>query len=198
MRTARWRPLLAVPLAILGGLAAGVAAVGLGRRWLFPVAVAGESMTPAFEAGDYVLVLRARPPRGDAATGLVVCVRGPEDRLLLKRIVGIPGDSLRIGDRVFVGGHPLLEPYVRGNAPVESFRGVRLLHDEEYVVLGDHRAASTDSRDFGPVRTEQIEGIAWLRYWPPERAGLVRREARRFAPPEGEAGSESGDSPMEG
>ncbi|MFA7297488.1 MAG: signal peptidase I [Dehalococcoidia bacterium] len=194
MRTARWRPLLAA----LGGLAAGSALLGLSRRWLFPVAVAGESMTPAFEDGDYVLVRRGHPPRGDAATGLVVCVRGPEDRLLLKRIVGIPGDSLRIGDRVFVGGHPLLEPYVRGEAPAESFRGVRLLHDDEYVVLGDHRAASTDSRDFGPVRPEQIEGIAWLRYWPPERAGLVRREARRFAPPEGETAGESGDSPMEG
>ena len=197
MRGARWRPLLVAPLAILGGLAAGSALLGVSRRWVFPVAVAGESMTPSFEDGDYVLVLRTRPPRGDAATGLVVCVRGPEDRLLLKRIVGIPGDSLRIGDRVYVGGHPLLEPYVHGDAPAESFRGVRLLHDDEYVVLGDHRAASTDSRDFGPVRTEQIEGIAWLRYWPPERAGLVRREARRFAPPDG-AEVESGNSPIEG
>lgn len=196
MRGARWRPLLAV----LGGLAAGGAALGISRRWLFPVAVAGESMTPAFEDGDYVLVRRGTPPRGDAATGLVACVRGPEDRLLLKRIVGIPGDSLRIGERVYVGGHALLEPYVRGEAPVESYRGVRLLHDDEYVVLGDHRAASTDSRDFGPVRPEQIEGIAWLRYWPPERAGLVRREARRFAPPEAiEAAPavKSGDSPIE-
>ena len=194
MRGARWRPLLAA----LGGLAAGSALLGLSRRWLFPVAVAGESMTPAFEAGDYVLVRRGVPPRGDDATGLVVCVRGPENRLLLKRIVGIPGDSLRIGAQVFVGGPPLLEPYVRGEAPAESFRGVRLLHDDEYVVLGDHRAASTDSRDFGPVRREQIEGVAWLRYWPPERAGLVRREARRFAPPDAEEAGESGDSPMEG
>ena len=60
------------------------------------------------------------------------------------------------------------------------------------------RAASTDSRDFGPVRSDQIEGIAWLRYWPPERAGLIRREARRFAPPDPAEASESGDSPIEG
>ena len=83
MRGARWRPLLAA----LGGLAAGSALLGLSRRWLFPVAVAGESMTPAFEAGDYVLVRRGVPPRGDDATGLVVCVRGPENRLLLGHVL---------------------------------------------------------------------------------------------------------------
>ena len=194
MRMPRWRPLLVA----LGGLAAAAGAVGLSRS-LFAVAIAGESMTPAFEDGDYALVWRRGLPEGDAATGLVVCVRGPEDRLLLKRVVGIPGDSLRIGQDVRVGGYPLIEPYAHGEAATESFRGVHLLHDGEYLVLGDNRAASTDSRDFGPVRPPQVEGIAWLRYWPPERAGLVRREPRQFAPlePDEPPASESGGLPIE-
>jgi hypothetical protein len=47
-------------------------------------------------------------------------------------------------------------------------------------VLGDNRAASTDSRDFGAVRAEQFEGVALLCYWPPERFGAIRRQPRRF------------------
>ncbi len=48
-------------------------------------------MEPAFEAGDYVLVRRGRVPRDARAAGLVVCVRRPDERLLLKRVVGLPG-----------------------------------------------------------------------------------------------------------
>jgi signal peptidase I len=158
-----------------------VAAVACLRRWLFAVEVAGQSMEPAFEAGDYVLVRRGRVPGDTRAAGVVVCMRGPDQRLLLKRVVGLPGDSLRIGTRVQVGGRALDEPYAHGETPPAQFRGVHELAPDEYLVLGDNRAASTDSRDFGPVRAEHIEGIAWLRYWPPERLGFVQRARRRFA-----------------
>ena len=186
MRT--WQRALLVVISV----ATAIAALTWTRRSLFAVEVAGESMTPALKPGDYVLVYRARVPLG-AAAGLVVCVRGPDDRLLLKRVVCVPGDSLRIGTRVQVGGRALDEPYAHGETPQAQFRGVHELGADECLVLGDNRAASTDSRDFGPVRAEQIEGIAWLRYWPPERFGLVRQEHRRFVdfepvePPQAEA-----------
>jgi signal peptidase I len=184
MRSGRWRPLL-VALGLAGAL---IGAARIGRRSLFAVAVAGTSMTPTFEDGDYVLLRRGRLPAGEAASGLVVCVRGPDGRLLLKRIVGVPGDSLRIGREVLIAGRSILEPYAHGEAAAESFRGVHELGTDEYIVLGDHRAASTDSRDFGPVHASQIEGIAWLRYWPPERATLVSREPRVFRPLDDESG----------
>jgi signal peptidase I len=154
------------------------------RARVFAVAVAGDSMRPAFEPGDYVFVRRARIARDVSAAGLPVCVRGPDARLLLKRIVGVPGDSLRIGTTVQVGGQALIEPYASGATPASQFRGVRQLAADEYLVLGDNRSASTDSRDFGPVGAGQIEGIAWFRYWPPERVGLVPRAVRRFAGPD--------------
>lgn len=177
MRIRRWRPLLVA----LGLLASLGAAIGVTRRSLFAVAIAGSSMTPGFEDGDFVLVRRRPVPAGLDAAGLVICVRGPEDRLLLKRVVGVPGDSLRVGRTVYVAGRALEEPYAHGEAAAETFRGAHELAPDEYVVLGDNRAASTDSRDFGPVRASQIEGVVWLRYWPPERAGLVTAEPRRFA-----------------
>jgi signal peptidase I len=177
MRIRRWRPLLVA----LGLLASIGAAIGVSRRSLFAVAIAGSSMIPSFEDGDFVLVRRRPVPSGLAAAGLVVCVRGPEDRLLLKRVIGVPGDQLRVGRTVYVAGRALDEPYAHGEAAAETFRGAHELAPDEYVVLGDNRAASTDSRDFGPVHASQIEGVAWLRYWPPERAGLVTAEPRRFA-----------------
>jgi signal peptidase I len=111
-------------------------------------------------------------------------LRGPDARPMLKRVVGLPGESLRVGAHVEVNGRPLFEPYKRGEAPPASYRGVQRLAAGEYFVLGDHRAASTDSRDFGAVRAEAIEGVALLRYWPPERLGWVRREARAYLDPE--------------
>jgi len=59
---------------------------------------------------------------------------------------------------------------------------VNQLAPDEYFVIGDHRAASTDSRDFGPVRAERVRGLVWLRYWPLGRFGRVARTPRRFAP----------------
>lgn len=178
MRKPRWCPLLVALTRVTAAFAS--------FRWLRDVrlsvvAVAGESMTPAFLPGDFILIARRDIPRNERAYGLVVCLRAADDRLLLKRIVGVPGDSLRIGTTVQVAGRALLEPHAHGETPAAQYRGVSALGLGEYLVLGDNRAASTDSRDFGAVRAEQIEGIAVLRYWPPERLGLIRRAPRRFA-----------------
>jgi signal peptidase I len=164
------------------------AAVTAWRHLFFAVLVAGESMTPALAPGDCVLVRRTRPPLDVRASGLVVCVRGPSERLLLKRVVGVPGDSLRVGAEVYVGGRLLDEPYAHGDAPAAQNRGVNALAADEYFVLGDNRSASTDSRDFGPVRAERVHGVAWLCYWPPARFGVIDRAARRFVSPEQELG----------
>lgn len=180
MRNWRWRPLLY-------SLLATALALGIRRWWgeLYAIEVAGESMTPAFRPGDFLLArrtsLRSGLPRDERACGLVVCAQGPDGRVLLKRIVGVPGDSMRIGAEVQVAGRALIEPYAHGETPPAQYRGVHALGPDEYMLLGDHRAASTDSRDFGPVPASRIEGVAWLRYWPPGRLGRIRREPRRLA-----------------
>ena len=148
------------------------------------VAVAGESMTPALQPDDF-LILRAGAPRTGDVFGHVVAVRDPrpegDGRLLLKRIVGVPGDSLRVGGgSVQVNGHALDEPYAHGDTPYEQHRGINRLEDGEFFVLGDNRAASTDSRDFGPVAANAIVGTAVLRYWPLRRAGRLSHPGRRF------------------
>ena len=173
------RALLLLPPA-LGGIAAGILAA---RRGWMRVEVAGESMTPALQPGDF-LVLRRGAPTPARAFGQVVATRDPrpegDGRLLLKRVVGLPGEALRVGGGVPVNGRVLLEPYAHGETPYEQHRGINRLGQDEYFVLGDHRGASTDSRDFGPVPSGAIEGVAVLRYWPPERFGRITPPERRL------------------
>jgi signal peptidase I len=155
-------------------------------RLLLTVEVAGDSMIPALQPGDFLLLRRGAPPR-EAAYGYVVTTEDPRPesagRVLLKRIVGLPGEALRVGGGVQVNGRRLIEPYAHGDDPVEQHRGVHRLEEDTYFLLGDHRAASTDSRDFGPVARERITGTALLRYWPPERFGRLVPPPRRFLGP---------------
>jgi signal peptidase I len=172
--------------AAVAALVAGAAALGgLGRRRLYRVEVAGSSMHPALQPGDWLLLRRgapaAGPGAGDGAFGLVVAARDRSGRLLLKRIVGLPGESLRVGAAVQVNGRELIERYASGEAPAASYRGVSRLGEDELFLLGDRRDASTDSRELGPLPLAAVEGVVLARYWPPRRIGLLRRPTRRWA-----------------
>jgi inner membrane protease subunit 1 len=143
--------------ALVGVVAGALLAARWWRRSQFALAVAGGSMEPALMAGDW-LVARRGAPRGGRATGAVVCVRGPDGRLLVKRVAAGPGEPRA------AAGHRTSDAEAGG-----------VLSADEYFVVGDRLEASTDSRQFGPVRGWQIEGVAWLRYWPPGRFGRVVR-----------------------
>lgn len=133
----------------------------------------GPSMEPALYEGDRVFVekvsYRFRPPqRGD-----IVMLHLPQYRdFLIKRVVGLPGEEIAIHDgHVYINGHVLLEPYLTEPTPGEMpAMRIPALH---YFVLGDNRDDSNDSRYFGPVPRDYIVGRLVLRFWPPERAGLV-------------------------
>ena len=155
-------------------------------RLLQRVEVAGDSMTPALLPGDFLLLRRGAPPR-ESAYGHIVITDDPrpegDGRLLLKRIVGLPGEALRVGGGVQVNGRRLIEPYAHGDDPLGQHRGVHRLGEDTYFLLGDHRGASTDSRDFGPVPRARLSGTAWFRYWPPGRLGRLRPPPRRVLGP---------------
>ncbi|MEX2446624.1 MAG: signal peptidase I [Dehalococcoidia bacterium] len=185
MTTAR-RPLrTSVPaVAAVACVAAAALAAALLPRRLTRVEVAGESMTPELMPGDF-LVLWSGAPSDTEAYGRIVATRDPRSAtddapLLLKRVVGLPGEALRIGGGVQVNGRYLLEPYAHGQDPTGQHRGVQRLAEASYFLLGDNRAASTDGRDFGPTGRDRIIGTAVWRYWPPERFGRLRRPPRRF------------------
>jgi signal peptidase I len=172
----RRRTALGAGALALGALvAAGLAAR---RARLEPMLVKGGSMRPTLIPGQRIAVAPLlRPPgRGD----VVVVARprstgapprgspDPSGREVVKRVVGLPGERLRLHPGgLEVDGRPVPEPYLAG-PPAAGTLEVEL-GPAEYLVLGDHRAASTDGRDFGPVGADALLGRVRFAYWPPRR-----------------------------
>lgn len=138
--------------------------------------IPSESMVPTLEVGDRVLANKfiyrfTEPKRGDII--VFRSVENPNEELI-KRVVGVPGDrvSVRAG-RLYVNDELQKEPYVNKAAPDRSFAPSVKVPPNSVFVMGDNRANSRDSRFFGPVPEENIEGEAFLLFWPPNRLGLL-------------------------
>ena len=109
------------------------------------------------------------PQHGD-----VVVIRLPTqgNELLIKRVIGLPGDVIDIHDgQVFVNGQPLNEPYLVGST--SGFFGPTTVPPLNIFVLGDNRNFSNDSRSFGTVPLKNVVGRAWFSYWPIDQLGFV-------------------------
>jgi len=141
--------------------------------------IRGHSMESTLDDHERVLVAKFiymfRPiERGD-----VVVFRFPNDpkRRFVKRVIGLPGDTVRITQgRVYVNDKLVDEPYVYVSGHrvggSENLPAVRV-PDGHYYMLGDHRNLSSDSRSWGPVPRRDILGRAVFRFWPPSEIGLL-------------------------
>jgi signal peptidase I len=110
---------------------------------LIPVRVTGKSMEPTYRDGRVNFINRLAYHRDEPQRGDVVGLRRAPSRLLvLKRIVGLPGERISIRQgRVFIDGDELEEDYTDGQ-PIPPTSGERLLNEEEYFVIGDNRDLS--------------------------------------------------------
>ena len=141
-----------------------------------PFWIPSESMLPTLEVGDRLFVNKFvyrfwEPERGD----IVVFddVEGGDDELI-KRVVAVPGDRIRVVNGVpRVNGKLQKEPYVKPQFPDGSVYGPERVPKGKVFVMGDNRGNSRDSRFVGPVPIEDIKGEAFLRFWPPSRIGTL-------------------------
>lgn len=112
------------------------------------------------------------PTRGDI---VVFRPPGTSSDPYIKRIIGLPGETLEIRDgSVYINGTELDEGYV---SSATSWRGggdqaAVTVPENEYFVMGDNRENSSDSRSFGTVPKDNIIGKSWLAYWPPGTIGV--------------------------
>jgi len=136
--------------------------------------VYGQSMEPSLHTNERLVVEKLSyrfhgPRRGDIVV-LHDPTGGPE--LLIKRVVGLPGERVTMFDgRVAIDGAPLEEPYL--SQPTLGQGRSWLVPPLSVFVMGDNRGASRDSRIFGPVPMEQLVGRAVFRYWPPDGVGIM-------------------------
>ena len=136
--------------------------------------VEGACMEPNLYSGQRVLVIKAAYWCGEPQRGDVIIFLSPQDpdRTLIKRIIGLPNESISISDgTVHIDGEPLEEPYVQGGH--DNFPETQV-PAESYFVMGDNRNHSTDSRRWGMLPRENIIGRAWLCYWPLGDWHLIR------------------------
>ncbi len=136
--------------------------------------IEGSSMEPNLHNGEYVLIdkvsyLLHSPERGD-----VVVFTPPtnENKDYIKRVIGLPGDTVEIkGGKVYVNGILLDEPYIQ--QAINRDQPASMVKEGHYFVMGDNRNNSEDSRAFGPITAQSIVGRAWLVYWPPSEWSAV-------------------------
>ena len=127
--------------------------------------IKGDSMSPTYIQGDYILVNRRKydfnkPKRGD-----IVLFQHPGlgNKYVIKRIVGGPGELIRLKKP---------ESYVLANSLSNltnsdpTLYSEQILDEDEYFLLGDNPSNSLDSRRIGPVKLNLILGKVWFKYWP--------------------------------
>jgi signal peptidase I len=140
-----------------------------------PTRVHGQSMEPNLHTDQRLVVEKVSyrlhgPRRGDV---VVFSMPQQSEELLIKRVIGLPGEEVEIRDgQVFIDGTPLDEPYL--SQETRGRYGPEIVPPLHVFVLGDNRSFSNDSRAFDAVPIEDILGRAWLSYWPFEELGMVR------------------------
>jgi len=148
-------------------VAALVLVIAVRGLFVQPFVMSGQSMSPTYSAGDYLLIERVstKHERGD-----IVVHKYPQDRskVFLKRVIGLPNETVAVQNGVVTITTPegetfeLNEPYVsEQNRTNDNL--TMLLGADEYFVLGDNRAASSDSRVWGPIQRSDIVGEVWIR-----------------------------------
>lgn len=156
----------------------------------FPFEVVGDSMVPTLESGDRLILNRL----GELDRFDVVVFPAPDvdtaDEEYVKRIIGIPGDEITYyKDDLFINGQLVEEHYLEPLKEADSASQVTndfslldipgstsaVVPPESYFVLGDNRQVSKDSRMFGFVAADEIEGTSSLRIWPFDKIGFLEK-----------------------
>jgi signal peptidase I len=165
--TAKTRSLLMRPGVLLVLVLVAALLIGLVVRTfvLRPLTVSSTSMEPTLCPGDLVLVDLWDPDIGDLARDDLVALRpGPSDVPVVKRVVGLPGDKVAIEDALLYVNEELVdEPYVDHKSIDSLFYGPVVVPADRFLVLGDARATSIDSRAYGPVRADRLLGTVAVR-----------------------------------
>jgi signal peptidase I len=141
-----------------------------------PVRVEGTSMMPGLQDQERLFINKFQYHFEPIHRDDVVVFHFPLDptKSYIKRVIAVPGDTLRIEDgQVYVNGQALKESYVPMRFRDERSYPKTILARNEYFVMGDHRLISSDSRDFGPVNRNLIYGKATFVYWPTDDMGVV-------------------------
>ncbi|SFB29906.1 signal peptidase I [Clostridium frigidicarnis] len=150
-------------------------AVIIHKFLIFKVYIPSESMYPALTNGDHLFVKRIYNYDKIKRQDIIVFnfKEGGKEELLIKRVIGLPGDTVKIDNqgKVFINGEELNEPYVKNES---NLAGEFKVPEGKYFFLGDNRSNSYDSRRWKDpfIDKNDIKGKAFVRVYPFNRIGL--------------------------
>jgi signal peptidase I len=146
-----------------------------------PNQVKGVSMDYTFASGDYIFTSKVTYKFRPYQRGDVIVFKSPKnpDIEYIKRIIGLPGDTVTITDgNVYVNDRLVQEDYIAARTVLWENGFTRngepyTVEDGFLYVMGDNRPRSSDSREFGPIPKESVIGQVFYRYLPPTKAGII-------------------------
>jgi signal peptidase I len=145
--------------------------------WIFmaePLEVSGDSMHPTLRNREQIVAEKVSVKFNDPKRGDIIVIKSPQNQndLLIKRVVALPNEKLTIKENaIYINDRRLNEPYIMGNNETKGKTAIIegedfIVPSDSYVVLGDNRKNSTDSRHFGAVKKQLVIGKAFIVYSP--------------------------------
>ncbi len=133
-----------------------------------PVRVDGDSMNKTFKNGDILILYKlSKIKRFD----VIVLHETDDDEKIIKRVIGMPGDTVAIKDgEIYINDKKIEDKYAYG---MTSDYDRITLKSNEYFILGDNRLISKDSRYFGPIKEKEIKGKVVFRLFPFSKFGKI-------------------------
>ena len=133
--------------------------------------VVGSSMKSTLIDGDALILSKANYRFFDIKRGDIISLDYEDTKYLIKRVIGLPGDSIEIVDNViYINGEVYEEDYLDEGLDYPDFHlsdlGYDTIPEDMYLVLGDNREDSLDSRDIGLISKDNVNGKIVLRIWP--------------------------------
>ena len=142
-----------------------------------PVIVDGKSMEPNLENGEVLLLSKITYKVSDIKRFDVVVIN-EENEFIIKRVIGLPGDYVEYKDnKLYVNGNYIEEEYLRKTTHdfnLEDICDCDVIPEGKYLVLGDNRTISKDSRMLGLIDKSDIKGKAIVRIWPLNKINIIK------------------------
>ena len=133
--------------------------------------VVGSSMSSTLESGDVLILNKFKYRFMDVERGDIISLEYADTKYLIKRVIGMPGDTISIKDNtLYINGEIYIENYLDEGLVYDDFElsslGFNRIPEDMYLVLGDNREDSLDSREIGLINKDEIIGKVSFRIWP--------------------------------
>lgn len=141
-------------------------------QYIFSITkVVGSSMYPTLKDEEILILNKFKYRFGKVKRGEIISLKYVDTKYLIKRVIGLPGDTVEIkNSKVYINNEILEEPYLKEDLNYQDFSlselGYEKIPEGYYFVLGDNRENSLDSREIGLIKKEDIIGKISIRFWP--------------------------------